>query len=177
MTETFVLLLRVVLSLGVVLGLLWFLARRVNGQFSRGRAAPINVVARTSLSRHAGLAVVEVDERRLLLGVADTGVTLIAELDPDKPGEPGEDSTLADGAAGEDSASIREFIHGDLAAAIDDVPPLSAQGRAARRAKHAWDRELVKAQEQEQEQEAPAQESLLSAGTWRRAWESVQGRR
>ncbi len=172
MTETFVLLLRVVLSLGVVLGLLWFLARRVNGQFSRDRTAHVNVVSRVSLSRHAGVAVVEVDQRRLLLGIADTGVTLLTELDPedscdeqvsDEPGEePGD----------EEGAGIREFIHADLAEVLDAAPPLSSRGRAARRAKHAWNREVLRVQGQE----APPSESILAPGTWRRAWESVQGR-
>ncbi len=51
----------------------------------RGEARPapaLRVAARAGLSRGAGLAVVEVDGRRLLLGVSDRAVDLLCELEP-----------------------------------------------------------------------------------------------
>lgn len=81
MTDGLLLLLRVVLSLSVVLVLLWFLARRVGTMRSSRPGAAIAVTARQALSRHTSVAVVEVDRRRLLVGVSDAGVTLVAELE------------------------------------------------------------------------------------------------
>jgi len=43
---------------------------------------PLRVAARAGLGRAAGLALVEVDGRRLLLGVSERSVELLCELDP-----------------------------------------------------------------------------------------------
>lgn len=83
MSETLLLALRVALSLAAVLGLLWFLARRLGGVPGSRRQRPIAVLARHSLSRRSGLAVVEIEGRRLLLGVSDSGVSLVTELSAD----------------------------------------------------------------------------------------------
>lgn len=76
--------LRVLLSLACVLGLLWFAARRLSGSASvkRQRTAALSVVARQSLGGRTGVAVVEVGDRRLLLGVSEHGVNLLSELGP-----------------------------------------------------------------------------------------------
>lgn len=79
-TSALVLGLRVVLALAVVLGLLWWLARRTGGGRARAKVTTVSVVGRQSLGRRSGVAVVEVEGRRLLLGVTDQGVTLLAEL-------------------------------------------------------------------------------------------------
>ena len=73
---------RVLLSLGVVLGLFWAVARmgarRVGG---RDRTL-LRVRSRQALSRGSSIAVVEVGSRVLVVGVSDTGVRLLTELDP-----------------------------------------------------------------------------------------------
>jgi flagellar protein FliO/FliZ len=73
---------RFLLSLGVVLGLFWAVARmgarRVGG---RDRTL-LRVRSRQALSRGSSIAVVEVGSRVLLVGVSDTGVRLLTELDP-----------------------------------------------------------------------------------------------
>ena len=84
-SSTVVLALRVVLSLAVVLGLLWWLGRRTAGTRGRVRQASVTVVGRQSLSRHSSVAVVEVEGRRLLLGVTDQGVSLLTELEQAAP--------------------------------------------------------------------------------------------
>lgn len=86
MSETLLLALRVALSLAAVLGLLWFLARRLGGVPGSRRQRPITVLARHSLSRRSGLAVVEIEGRRLLLGVSDSGVSLVTELSAESHG-------------------------------------------------------------------------------------------
>lgn len=79
MSDTVLLGLRVVLSLAAVLGLLWFLARRF-GDTSGGTRRVISVVSRQNLTRRAGVAMIEVEGRTLLLGVSDAGVTLVSDL-------------------------------------------------------------------------------------------------
>ena len=76
--------LRVVLSLVCVLGLIWYAQRRLGGVAGRRRPTgpELSVVGRQSLGRHTGVAVLAAGDRRLLLGVSDQGVTLLAELAP-----------------------------------------------------------------------------------------------
>jgi flagellar protein FliO/FliZ len=82
-TSALVLGLRVLLSLAVVLGLLWFAARKMQGTgvVRRQRAAAMTVISRQGLGGKAGLALVEVEGRRLLLGVSEHGVSLLTEIE------------------------------------------------------------------------------------------------
>lgn len=76
------LVIRVVLSLAVVLGLLWFIARASSRRFGGAARSMVRVVARQPLARTASLAVVEVGDRVLVVGVSETGVSLLTEMDP-----------------------------------------------------------------------------------------------
>jgi len=80
------LLLRVVLSLAVVLGIVWFVAR--GGRRVGGRTRLVRVAGRQALSRTSSVAVVQVADRVLVLGVSDAGVRLLTELDPEQIAEP-----------------------------------------------------------------------------------------
>lgn len=73
---------RVTVSLGVVLGLFWLVARTGSRRFSGGTRNLVRVRGRQSLSRTSSLAVVEVGSRVLVVGVSDGGVRLLTELDP-----------------------------------------------------------------------------------------------
>ena len=72
--------LRVALSLGVVLALLWVLQKRlVTGARRSGKAsAPVTVVARQGLGAKASVVVVDVEGERLVLGVTESSVTVLA---------------------------------------------------------------------------------------------------
>lgn len=88
--------LRMAVSLAVVLGLIVWAARvvhrRQGGLLGRPqRQVPVTVLARQSLSRHAGLSVVQVGEEVLVLGVTDTEVRLLSTLDPGSVTDPAED--------------------------------------------------------------------------------------
>jgi flagellar protein FliO/FliZ len=85
-------LVRLVVSLAVVLLLLVFLARYLNNrQLGSGRAvglpgrrkplADVEVLSRHGLSRGSSLAVVRAGGRLLLVGVTETSVTVLRELD------------------------------------------------------------------------------------------------
>ncbi|SDK00389.1 flagellar protein FliO/FliZ [Cryobacterium psychrotolerans] len=70
--------LRVVLSLAVVLGLLWVMQRRLSrGGRARGASNLVSVVGRQSLGSKASVVVVEIDGRRLILGVTEAQVTVL----------------------------------------------------------------------------------------------------
>ncbi len=79
---------RVVVSLGVVLGLLWALTKMGPGRTRRRQGSVLNVVGRQSLSRTSSISVVTVADRVLVLGVTDNTVSLLTELSPDALPEP-----------------------------------------------------------------------------------------
>jgi len=80
--EVVALALRVGLSLAAVLGLIWLFSRGMQrGQGSRMSAsARVRVLSRQPLGRNAGVAVVKVGERALVLGVTDGQISLLTDL-------------------------------------------------------------------------------------------------
>ena len=87
--SVFALLARLVLSLGVVLGLMWVAAKLLARQSGGGRAlrssrpVPIQVLARHSLGKNSSVAVVQAAGKALIVGVTDSQVTLLGEGDLD----------------------------------------------------------------------------------------------
>ena len=81
----FALLARLVVSLGVVLGLMWVAAKllqRQTGGKRAGRLArttPIAVLARQSLGKNSSVAVVHAAGKALIVGITDSQVTLLGE--------------------------------------------------------------------------------------------------
>jgi flagellar protein FliO/FliZ len=76
--ETVVVALRVALSLGVVLALLWFLHRRITrGSKQRGPAAAITVLGKQAVGQKASVVVVDADGMRFVLGVTENNVTVL----------------------------------------------------------------------------------------------------
>jgi flagellar biogenesis protein FliO len=115
-------LLRLVVSLAVVLLLLVFLARYLRnrqlgtgggmGRPTRRRApAPVEVLSRHGLSRGSSLAVVRAGGRLLLVGVTESAVTVLRELEeqPDPPEVQDPVPTGGAGAAGSLVEVLREW--------------------------------------------------------------------
>lgn len=70
--------LRVLLSLTVVLGLLWYLHRKVSRYNRTGnKADPVTVVTRQGISPKASVVMIEADGKRFLLGVTDQSVNVL----------------------------------------------------------------------------------------------------
>ncbi len=113
----FELVVRVVFSLAVVLGLLWFVARHGSRRLGGAARAVVQVVARQPLARNASLAVVEVGGRVLVVGVSDSGVRLLTELDP---------------------ADLPETAGADRAEASATVPRVSGSVLSAQTWRQAW---------------------------------------
>ena len=76
--DTLIVALRVVLSLGVVFGLLWYLQRRlVQGGRAKLSANLVTVVGRANVGQKASVVVVDVDGQRLILGVTEHAVSVL----------------------------------------------------------------------------------------------------
>jgi flagellar protein FliO/FliZ len=110
-TSLIALLVRVVVSLGVVLAVMAGAAavlRRsgvagTTGMGRRGlrrRHMPVEVIARHGLSRNSSVAVVRLGERALVLGVTEQQVSLLTEIDPAELEAPPEPPDSAAGPAG-----------------------------------------------------------------------------
>lgn len=88
-------LLRVAVSLAVVVGLIWFIGRKVaarNGGLSRGRIRP---VVRHGLGQRQSVQVLDVDTTRYVLGIAEHSISVLdsypvpaAELPVEPPAAP-----------------------------------------------------------------------------------------
>ena len=79
---------RLLVSLGVVIGLMWFAARVVRrrgiggfGNPSRGPGVRIDIIARRTLGRNSSIAVVRAGDQGLIVGVTDQQVTKLADAD------------------------------------------------------------------------------------------------
>ena len=107
-TSLIALLVRVVVSLGVVLAVMAGAAavlRRsgvtgtaLSGRRGSRRTPPVQVIARHGLSRGASLTVVRLGGRALVLGVTEHQVSLLTEIDPAELDSPNDEA--AAGPAG-----------------------------------------------------------------------------
>jgi flagellar protein FliO/FliZ len=126
--ETAIVALRVALSLGVVLGLLWFLHRRITrGSKQRGPAASITVLGKQAVGQKASVVVVDADGKRFILGVTEHTITVLHGQDSpaaafadvldasvDAPGQPVALDT-----------SARDAAHSTLPVAASMAAPLA----------------------------------------------------
>nr|WP_231713466.1 flagellar biosynthetic protein FliO [Arthrobacter sp. zg-Y769] len=127
--------LRVLVSLGAVLGLLWFLQRRFSRTIgAAGTTQPaVQVVSRQPLTPKASLVVVETDGQRLLLGVAEGSVNLLhsAPLPPETEPEPGPETAAGFAASLEAAETAGSYPAGQYAADSSHGLPARRSGRGA----------------------------------------------
>jgi flagellar protein FliO/FliZ len=85
--DTVITAIRVIVSLGVVLGLLWFLQRRLTrGAKAKSSGSPVTIVAKQAISPKASVVVIDVEGMRLLLGVTEHAVSVLQSGEaPQKP--------------------------------------------------------------------------------------------
>jgi flagellar protein FliO/FliZ len=76
------LIMRISFSLLIVFGLLWGLARALRRPLGGNRGAgALAVLSRQQLSRGAAVAIIQVHDRALIVGVTDQQVSLLGEAD------------------------------------------------------------------------------------------------
>ncbi|OIQ77892.1 flagellar biosynthesis protein, FliO [mine drainage metagenome] len=80
--KTVSLAIQVVLSLGVVLGLMWLLARALRGKVLSRGAGVLELMASVPVTRGSSVAVVRVADQVLVLGVTETQVGVLTVVDP-----------------------------------------------------------------------------------------------
>ncbi|MET1021862.1 MAG: flagellar biosynthetic protein FliO [Arthrobacter sp.] len=105
--------LRVFVALGAVLGLMWFLQRRLGKGTGRRRAdRALTVVSRQSVGQKASVVVVDAAGRRFLLGVTDHAVNVLHSGDI-----PAEEATVPEARPGA----------GDFARILSGFGPLAGR--------------------------------------------------
>ena len=73
--------LRLVISLAILVGALYGVKHWQRRGGATGRRGAIDVVARTSLGRNSAVHIIDVGDRRFLIGTAEHQVNLLSELD------------------------------------------------------------------------------------------------
>lgn len=74
-------LLRLVISLAILVGALYGVKHWQRRGGNSGRRSVIDVVARTSLGRNSAVHIIDVGDRRFLIGTAEQQVNLLSELE------------------------------------------------------------------------------------------------
>ncbi|GAA1136149.1 FliO/MopB family protein [Nesterenkonia lutea] len=104
--DSFFLILRVAVSLAAVLGLIWFINRRWSGRVTSATPHAVTMIGRHALGQKSSVAVVDIDDHRYVIGVAEQSVTLLESYPAPEP-PPMEATTAASG--GRHSAVSRSF--------------------------------------------------------------------
>lgn len=175
--ETLFIALRVLVVLGVIVALLWFVQRRVtkgrtSGRRRRGNA--VTVVGRQGIGPKASVVVVDVDGSRFVLGVTERQVSVLHTADRpqdadvtrlvrvpaaepvEAPARTGTDDAVAPSTSASTSASTSSTS--TTTTTRQDADFLTAQGRAS-----LFDEAL--------------KGSILSPATWRQASSAVRQRK
>jgi flagellar protein FliO/FliZ len=154
-------LLRVVVSLGLVLALLWVAARYLaRSRAGRSSGVDVDVLARVPLAQKSSLAVVRLGEQALVLGITESRVELLTS------GPVADVADLADMADVADVADVARLA--DLAQRSQPTQP--AQPAEAPRPVDPTALSRVAARRSRQAaQSSPLAGSVLSPQTWTKA--------
>lgn len=108
--DTFLVAVRVTLSLAVVLGLLWYVQRRVTrGTTAKRNASLVTVVGRQGIGQKASVVVVDIEGTRFVLGVTEQSVNVL--------------HSAANDSAANDSAANDAAANDSVAVAAELAPP------------------------------------------------------
>ncbi|WP_240745120.1 MULTISPECIES: FliO/MopB family protein [unclassified Microbacterium] len=150
------------LSLAAVLGVLWFLQRRVARTQARRRDGEvITVLGRQGVGPKAQVVVVQTEDARYVLGVTEHGVSVVDKLPVKAAAQSDEDTRPVWSAATSEAASDAEEFDRILAAtARTETAAASPSGPTPqRRVRHRND---------------PLRGSILSPETWRQTAEAIR---
>lgn len=106
---------RLVVSLGVVLAIMFvaaLLLKRSKGAGSplRRRAVGLEVISRQSLGRTSSVAVVRAGSKGLVLGVTDSSVRVLAEVELDEVDPPEAPGTVSTGGGSTASSAWKAIV-------------------------------------------------------------------
>jgi flagellar protein FliO/FliZ len=171
--ETLFVALRVVVVLGVIVALLWFVQRRVTkGRTRARRGNAVSVVGRQGVGPKASVVVVDVDGTRFVLGVTERQVNVLHT--GERPQEADAEVTPL--------VPVRRTFAKDLPAHRAEAGPTAvATGTAAETAVSSTDTrqdaDFLTAQGRASLFDEALKGSILSPATWRQASSAVRQRR
>lgn len=153
--ENFFLLLRVVISLAAVLGLLFYLRKRILPRFGGAHTQQVNVVERQSVGPKSSVVLVDVQGRRYLLGVGESSINVLDSFEAPEPPvlDPATSESL-EGSAAQRSQSFAATLH-----KLTGAPP-PATGTNGEHPTVA--------------PTSPLAGSILAPQTWRNAWAALK---
>lgn len=138
---------RLLVSLAVVLGLMWVIARRIKRP-GRGKSSRlIDVLGRQQLSRSSSVALVRVLDQALILGVTDAKISVLGEADLDSATQRLTEARAPRAAAPARTTRVPGTIPRTTTSVTAAEPPA---------------------------QRGPLSGSALSASTWRQAVEAMR---
>lgn len=160
--------LRVLVALGAVLGLMWFLQARIGAAKGKGRrraSRTLSVVSRQSVGQKASVVVIDAGDRRFLLGVTEHSINVLHS--GDIPADVLEITTAEERLALRASgAQLVTSAPESFAAVFQDAAGMPRRSQLHRRGSAL--------------PAGPASRlhgSLLAGSTWRLAAEALRGRR
>jgi flagellar protein FliO/FliZ len=166
--DTLILAARVGLSLAAVLGLMWWLSRRMQSStlMRRRRRESLTVLGRQQLGKQTGVALIEASGRRLVIGYGEHGVTLLH----DAGNAPEADEDL------DASTPHAVDLDGELISLTNsDASNASLVNRAAMPAP-APARSTSARMADARRPRSPLEGSILAPNTWRKAVVAAQER-
>ncbi|WP_066516824.1 FliO/MopB family protein [Curtobacterium ammoniigenes] len=156
--DTLFTIVRVVISLAVVSGLLWFAQKKSRKWTKRQSGHAVTVVSRHSLGGKSRIVVVEADGTRFVLGVTDGAVSVLKSRDADAPEAvvaSANDVAMADPTPSRASVAVPPAAA--AAAAVAGVPRPSTPARGRRAAA-----------------QPTFSQTITSLDTWKKAAQSVR---
>jgi flagellar protein FliO/FliZ len=148
--------LRVVVALAAVLGLLWYVQRRMaRGKRTARRTSALHVVSRQSVGSKASVVLVEADGTRFLLGVTEHNVNVLHAT-----------ASSATAFAGHVAAAVPDLVE------VDAPTTGSRETSAAERVVQLGPRRAARAVQPAPVH--PASGSILSPDTWKQAVAAVR---
>ena len=172
--DTLLLLLRVGLSLAAVLGLLWWISRRAQATLgSNRRKHSMMVLGRQQFNKRTGIALVEVEGRRLVVGYSEQGVNLVHDAG-DAPPEPVEAVKPESELAATDILPFDVTTPDQPVTGADDLLPETGTSARPRARDHVHT--MTARMADVRRPRTPLEGSILAPDTWRKAVVAVQER-
>ncbi|GAA1498212.1 FliO/MopB family protein [Paeniglutamicibacter kerguelensis] len=164
--ENFFLLLRVVISLAAVLGLLFYLRKRLLHRFGSHSASQVTIVERHGIGPKSTVVLLDVQGRRYLLGVGESSINVLDSFEAPEP------PVAVPAAFEETSAALRSQSFALSLQKVAGAPSAGAERPGAGvpaaldgGARHALPVGTAP---------GPLAGSVLSPDTWRRAWAALK---
>jgi flagellar protein FliO/FliZ len=179
--DTVFLALRVVVSLAVVIGAIWFVQKRLGRAAKvKSKSKPIAMIARQTVGVKASVAVVEFGAKRFLLGVTEHGISVLDSTEIEAPETSTATSAVTSAATVVQPSGVPFTANGrhfaDALSQAESGPPVPAA--ATRELLHGSDSGVENTFRRSRgSAKTPLAGSILSASTWRQAFAALRAER